>query len=161
MIQHQTNEVLESPRLELRQMEHDKSSEDIQRKPVSATFVEDHLNELEEKKAQLGEWHPKIAEILNILGLFHHHALDDQPSALHYHVQALDIYKSQRDQCSLQKEIAVTILDIGNVHRSMGNNEQAVASYESALRIFSQNGFPASHPLVSSATRSLSRLTRI
>ena len=84
---------------------------------------------------KFGENHPKVAEALNIQGLYHHHMSRNLPVSLQHHEQALKIY-IEWDQLDVSEHILITILDIANVHRSMGNKKKAYKLYNKALNMF-------------------------
>mmetsp|Transcript_38619 Transcript_38619/g.78765 ORF Transcript_38619/g.78765 Transcript_38619/m.78765 type:complete len:178 (-) Transcript_38619:86-619(-) len=138
--------------------EHDKNEE----MHKTDSFVKKHLAELEARKKSLGDTHPAVAEIYSILGLFHHHVISDHEMSLSYHLQALQILRtaSLSDE-SCEVELAVTLTDVGNVCRSLGDDEGAMSSYQEALHIFAgcSPSVPESHPGVGAARRGMSMLS--
>eukprot|EP00591_Stephanopyxis_turris_P013304 CAMPEP_0195518234 /NCGR_PEP_ID=MMETSP0794_2-20130614/12631_1 /TAXON_ID=515487 /ORGANISM="Stephanopyxis turris, Strain CCMP 815" /LENGTH=142 /DNA_ID=CAMNT_0040647171 /DNA_START=84 /DNA_END=512 /DNA_ORIENTATION=- len=114
---------------------------------AARSFLQKHLAELSEVKARRGEIHLEVADILNIIGLSHHHVSGDQDEALRFHKEALHVLKccmdsssEQNKKASILKIIAVTLTDVGNVYSKRGEYNKALASYEESLCIFQNFG---------------------
>jgi len=84
--------------------------------------------ELKIRIASYGEDHPKVAETMNVLGLYYHHMAKDYSTALFYHQRALHVLTSWESGC-LVEDIAVTLTDIGNIQDLTGDHEGALKSF--------------------------------
>eukprot|EP00591_Stephanopyxis_turris_P015499 CAMPEP_0195539484 /NCGR_PEP_ID=MMETSP0794_2-20130614/50076_1 /TAXON_ID=515487 /ORGANISM="Stephanopyxis turris, Strain CCMP 815" /LENGTH=149 /DNA_ID=CAMNT_0040673515 /DNA_START=1 /DNA_END=450 /DNA_ORIENTATION=+ len=132
---------------------------------AARSFLQNHLTELSEVKARLGENHLEVADILSIIGLSYHHVSGDQDKALQFHKEALRVLKSCMDSSSernkrayISKIIAVTLTDIGNVHSKRGEFNEALASYDESLCIFQTLETSSVGHLVDAVMRGVSRI---
>uniref|UniRef100_A0A7S1Z6L2 Kinesin light chain n=1 Tax=Trieres chinensis TaxID=1514140 RepID=A0A7S1Z6L2_TRICV len=123
------------------------------------SFVGTQKEALVECRRLHGNDHPKVAELLSVLGLFYHHVVHDFESALVHHEEALVVLRSQPGD-SHKVEVAVTLTDIGNVYRSMGDHPRALSSYEEAIAAFTATSTNENHPSLQAANRGISMLTR-
>lgn len=87
--------------------------------------------------AEFGENHPKVAEALNVLGLYHHHMSRNHELSLQYHERALNIF-TNCENSSVSRQLSITTTDVGNVYRSMGKKEKASEFYNKALDMVRQ-----------------------
>jgi len=122
-------------------------------------FIQKQLEEIKTQRRLLGESHPDIANSMNALALYFHHVIRNHEEALNFHTQALTILQAQPDNTH-DVEMAVTIVDIGNVYRILGSTEAAISKYTEALRIFQANRIPETHPAVGAASRGMRLLQR-
>mmetsp|Transcript_15400 Transcript_15400/g.21056 ORF Transcript_15400/g.21056 Transcript_15400/m.21056 type:complete len:139 (-) Transcript_15400:137-553(-) len=127
--------------------------------PHAEHFIQQQMEEINSQQNRLGKSHPDVANSMNVLALYFHHVIRNHQEALSFHTQAMDILKAQPVQ-TCDVEIAVTMVDIGNVYRATGKNEQAVSHFMAALRIFRENKVPETHPAVCGATQGVCLLQR-
>uniref|UniRef100_A0A7R9WJE2 Kinesin light chain n=1 Tax=Pseudictyota dubia TaxID=2749911 RepID=A0A7R9WJE2_9STRA len=119
--------------------------------------IEAHKRELEHTRGVLGQNHPRVAELLSMIGLYHQHMEHNLEAALTHFEQALAVLYTQPEGIC-EVEIAVALTDIGNVYRSMNVNDEAVAKYRQALAIFEEKGTSANHPSIGAIHRGLDLL---
>lgn len=139
-------------------------------------FLERHLLELEAERRELGEFHPSVAETLNLLGLHHHHVTDDQDEALRLHSEALEVLRrcvaagpaAASGPASVAKEVraarlveaATTLTDIGNVNKAMGDADEALRAYDESLDVFRSLEMKDDHPRVAATIRCVHRIDK-
>mmetsp|Transcript_4972 Transcript_4972/g.7395 ORF Transcript_4972/g.7395 Transcript_4972/m.7395 type:complete len:208 (+) Transcript_4972:96-719(+) len=137
---------------------------------IEDALIDQYKNELYVRRIDLGDYHPSVAETLNSIGLHHHHRTNDQTEALRYHTDALQILRHLAEdesnpddelkrKCNI--ESAITLTDIGNVHKSMGDCEMAMKSYTAALDVFRALRMKDDHPRVAATHRCIERIDRI
>eukprot|EP00957_Ditylum_brightwellii_P187520 14280658-Ditylum_brightwellii.AAC.1 len=127
--------------------------------PHVENFIQHQKEEINNTRNRLGTSHPEVARSLSTLALYFYHVIRNLDEALNALTQALEIFKVQPEHtCDL--ELAVTIVDIGDIYRAMGNHEKAVFKYKEALKIFRENDISESHPAVCGATRGVMLLRR-
>eukprot|EP00957_Ditylum_brightwellii_P024972 1888294-Ditylum_brightwellii.AAC.1 len=127
--------------------------------PHNDNFIQQQIEEIYRQQHRLGKSHPEVAESLNVLALYFRHVARNYKEALKLHTEALDILKVQPAHTQ-NMELAVTIVDIGDIHRILGDYETAKSKYTEALRISMAINIPKSHPAVGGATRGLRILCR-
>ena len=127
------------------------------------SFLEERLEELRDKQAEHGYLHPDVAETLNVLGLYHHHVTNDQPAALQFHQQALqvlEVLQEHPDHSINELSIGITLTDVGNVYKCLGKYDKAKRAYVDALSSFKLLGLNNDHPRVLSTKRCLKTINQ-
>ena len=98
------------------------------------------IEALDSRQASMGDSHPSLAETLHLLGVVARKGGDCE-RALHFLLDALHIRKSFEDQ----GDTVATLLEIGHVHRQLGDAASALGCYEKCIEIL-QDNFGKSDP---------------
>uniref|UniRef100_A0A7S4M5A2 Kinesin light chain n=1 Tax=Odontella aurita TaxID=265563 RepID=A0A7S4M5A2_9STRA len=159
----------------------------IDTEPNEDAFLRRHREDLERQRRDLGEFHHSVSETLNLLGLHHHHVTDDQAEALRMHSEALEVLRrciaaadadvettalgalpvkasssvAAEMRTTLLVEAAITLTDIGNVNKTMGDIEEAMRAYSESLDVFRSLEMKDDHPRVAATLRCVKRIDKV
>eukprot|EP00565_Helicotheca_tamesis_P003794 CAMPEP_0185725536 /NCGR_PEP_ID=MMETSP1171-20130828/1771_1 /TAXON_ID=374046 /ORGANISM="Helicotheca tamensis, Strain CCMP826" /LENGTH=214 /DNA_ID=CAMNT_0028393683 /DNA_START=33 /DNA_END=678 /DNA_ORIENTATION=+ len=123
--------------------------------PLVAKFED----ELEARRYSLGNDHLDVAETLNALALANHLMTDNQNEALRCHKEALHIFDLRKGGPDYPTaDVALTLSDIGNVHRKRGEYNDAANAYMKSVRTYRLCGMNDEHPRVHSVLMRLAQL---
>eukprot|EP00540_Astrosyne_radiata_P021483 CAMPEP_0116839464 /NCGR_PEP_ID=MMETSP0418-20121206/9786_1 /TAXON_ID=1158023 /ORGANISM="Astrosyne radiata, Strain 13vi08-1A" /LENGTH=143 /DNA_ID=CAMNT_0004469587 /DNA_START=96 /DNA_END=527 /DNA_ORIENTATION=+ len=114
------------------------------------------LDDLHRYQRDLGEWHEKVAETWNSLGLIRLHMQRDAEAALGCHQEALKIFRKQDAPLSM----AITLNDLGYCYERLGKREDALNIYKEAVDLLRKSKIGSSHPRMIATQRSMNRLMR-
>mmetsp|Transcript_28357 Transcript_28357/g.32614 ORF Transcript_28357/g.32614 Transcript_28357/m.32614 type:complete len:159 (-) Transcript_28357:252-728(-) len=107
---------------------------------MCVSIMEQYSNELKEKRKSVGDNHPSVAKLLNMIALKYFYFLNNTQEALRYHFQALNILRinsvNEARTSPIHSDIAITLIDVGNVYRRQADYTRANISYQEALDIF-------------------------
>mmetsp|Transcript_2942 Transcript_2942/g.3991 ORF Transcript_2942/g.3991 Transcript_2942/m.3991 type:complete len:180 (-) Transcript_2942:169-708(-) len=122
-------------------------------------FVAKFEDELEARRYSLGNDHLDVAETLNALALANHLMTDNQNEALRCHKEALHIFDLRKGGPDYPAaDAALTLSDIGNVHRKRGEYDAAAISYTKSVQTYRLCGMNDEHPRVQSVLKWLAQL---
>ena len=123
--------------------------------------LEQVLADIDRLSQELGPTHTKIAETWNSLGLIRLHVQNMVSAAIKCHEEALYIYRSNSDECSLA--IAATLNDLGLCYERIEDQARALSAYEEAERILQSDDSTGSSSrcLLFSVQKAIARIRRL
>mmetsp|Transcript_38668 Transcript_38668/g.78871 ORF Transcript_38668/g.78871 Transcript_38668/m.78871 type:complete len:161 (-) Transcript_38668:253-735(-) len=117
-----------------------------------------HNDALEDARNRHGDDHPKVAEALTTIGLFHHHVSKEYEKALLFFNEALMVLRKSHKEEEHAINAAITMTDIGCVHQARGDKTSALLFFNAAISIFSYSGTSEYHPSYQTARRAVALL---
>ena len=113
---------------------------------MEASKIEFLLEELEARRASLGDNHSSVAETLIVLGLTYSFIEHDYKKAIYYHRAALKIQITKITNPRQLIDVATTLSDIGNCHMFDGEFLMAKRMILQAKIIMDRSKLNDDHP---------------